>query len=199
MNLTRRSTLVGIGVAVSVALIAGWKWSRFGFRNSRIKESLPSPSAETASNAAPDSSPSTINLFPPEDEAIFFAIADVIVPRYEGSPAASEVALMPNLLSWVSLFPNRIKLYHQVWPRLRAAVVALDAAGLSMQCEQWFDEARMTSSPGPEAILFEAIRRHVLRAYYATPEGQSFAGYSIPEHLPGGTHQQVSMRSGFLS
>ncbi len=195
---------MGIGLAGFAALIAGWKWLSVSFRSVRSEDGLASGSREAGNTAVPDPQ---LALFPPEDEAIFFAIADAIVPRFEGSPPASEVALLPHMLSWIALFPNRIELYHEVWPRLRAAVVAkaqrphgtLDSAALNQLLENWFSEIRTSHSPHPEARLFEAIRRHVLRAYYATPEGQSFAGYSLPEHPPKGAHQSVSMCSEPLS
>jgi len=129
-------------------------------------------------------------VFTSEDEAILFAVADLIVPREGDLPAASEIDLIPRLERWARSSESRLRLYQRGWPQLRNLIQEtafqngrLDSEKLAASMKHWFLIYRRRLRGGPKGVpFFEQLRRDVLRVYYASPAGWATVGYTGPGH-----------------
>lgn len=129
-------------------------------------------------------------IFTAEDEAILFAVADLIVPREGDLPAASEIDLIPRLERWARTSESRLRLYRRGWPGLRDLIQEkairdgqLDSEQLAASMKHWFQIYRRRRRGGPKGVpFFEQLRRDILRVYYASPAGWAAVGYAGPGH-----------------
>jgi len=124
------------------------------------------------------------------DAPVLLAVADVIVPRFGDSPAASEIDLLPRFESLLASSPERATFYARHLPgfaeRVRARIPMPggrpDVELLTRLCERWYDQARREPAPGSAPLVFVALRHDVLQLYYATPAGWRFSGFDGPVH-----------------
>jgi hypothetical protein len=121
---------------------------------------------------------------------MLLAVADAIVPRFEGHPAASEIDLLPRLERCIEASPDGAEFYRRNWSRferdLRQRVPFPDGPpapeALHATLEQWHREYVSQHAPSPAARYFEGLRRNVLLAYYTSPDGWASVGYAGPGH-----------------
>ena len=68
---------------------------------------------------------------------------------------------------------------------LRAALEPASRESVSVAIATWYAELRTSAKPSPEAELFEARRRDLLRVYYTHPRVHRVLGYSGPPVVRG--------------
>jgi hypothetical protein len=115
-------------------------------------------------------------------------VADAIVPRFEGHPAASEIELIPRLKRCMEASPDGADFYRRHWSQfereLRQRVPFPDGRpvpeALHATLEQWHREYVSQPTPSLAASYFEGLRRNVLLAYYTSPAGWTSVGYAGP-------------------
>ena len=56
------------------------------------------------------------SIFPLETRPLLDALADAIVPRWGGHPAASEIGIASRLERWLLTSPLRSRVYRTYWP-----------------------------------------------------------------------------------
>ncbi len=172
--LKRRKFLISAG-AWSVALCtfgAGW-----------VAQRVRPAQAQTTSNAGSDENAPAI---PPETIPILLAVADIIVPRYGDSPAASEIDLLPRLQRLIDASPSLTRSYRKNWVKLakiiQDEVPVVDGKPepkeLARHLRIYHRRFRRTRSGGDLGNAFEQLRRDVLGIYYTSPEGRAWVGYS---------------------
>jgi hypothetical protein len=168
----RRTFLWAVAVLGAAAAVA-WRLRLLGRRPTTP------PVAEAPAPSA---------LIGPDHQAVFFAVADVIVPRWGEHPAASETDLLPRLEKLGRLYPSRAETLRDNWPAfeqiLRQRVPfhdgLPDAVALTALFEIWYAEYRSGAEPGPVREYFELLRMDVLRVYYSSPAGWASVGYTGP-------------------
>jgi hypothetical protein len=124
------------------------------------------------------------------DAPLLRALADVIVPRFGDSPAASEIGLLARFETLLAVSPFHATFYGRHLPdfveRVRARIPMPsgrpDRELLERLCERWYADVRRDAQPSAAARVFDAFRVDVLRLYYASPEGWRFAGFNGPVH-----------------
>lgn len=172
-----------LAAGVSAFSLARWtKLFRWG-------EPTPLEPAESTQETGPDQSEGDA-IFTSEDEALLFAVADLIVPREGDLPAASEIDLIPRLERWARTSEARLRLYRRGWPGLRDLIHEkafqdgeLDSEKLGASMQHWFLVYRRRRRGGPRGVpFFEQLRRDILRVYYSSPAGWAVVGYSGPGH-----------------
>ena len=122
--------------------------------------------------------------------------ADVIVPEWNGHPAAGTDEFVMRFEALARATPDRVDAYQRFFERFARAVDARlplgpgpsDPPALGALFEAWHREWRTEAKPSFAAQFFEMLRRDVLRTYYASPAGWKAVGYSGPAHraTPGG-------------
>lgn len=119
---------------------------------------------------------------------VFWAVADVIVPRWQGHPAASEIDLLPRLEKLARMFPEPAAYRYQTWLQFEAVLRRRvdfsaglpDPGQLHELFESLYTEWRRADRPSAESHYFEKLRMDVLRAYYSSPAGWKAVGYAGP-------------------
>jgi hypothetical protein len=120
---------------------------------------------------------------PEGSEALLLVAADVLVPRSDVHPAASEIDLMPRLERWIASSARRARSYRETWPafetevRARSGEALPDPKELQVLFGRWH-EAYRENRPSDAARFFEQFRRDVLRVYYSSPQGWASLGYA---------------------
>ena len=98
---------------------------------------------------------------------MLLVIADVIVPRYGDSPAASEIDLIPQLQRLIKESPARARVYANEWVKLvkiieeRVPVVGgkPDPDELARHLQVYHRRYRRTKKGGDLGRAFEQLRR----------------------------------------
>jgi hypothetical protein len=120
---------------------------------------------------------------PEGSEALLLVAADVLVPRSDIHPAASEIDLLPRLERWIASSPRRARFYREIWPAFETEVRARsggelpDPKELQVLFGRWH-EAYRRGRPSDAARFFEQLRRDVLSIYYSSPQGWASLGYA---------------------
>lgn len=193
----RRVFLISGAIVAAVASTAGLlRW--LGFVPSaepELQDDTPlAPGApdQPAAVAKPETQSARLEpIFPPEDHAIVFLLADLIVPREGEHPAASEIDLLPRLEGWIRSSKSRERAYKKGWPKLRQLVKRVrvvdgkpDPLKLTMRMGKWVEKYRRQKRSFRVLIpFFEQFRSDVLRVYYASPAGWAAMGYRGPAHV----------------
>jgi hypothetical protein len=133
-------------------------------------------------------------LFSAPARRLLALFADLIVPAWNGRPAASDGDFVERFEALARGTPGRADAYRRHFERFVAGVdarVALlpgpaDAAALEALLDAWYREWRSESKPSFEAQFFEMLRRDVLRTHYASPAGWKALDYHGPAHRPPG-------------
>lgn len=129
-------------------------------------------------------------MFSGRSERLVLALASVVVPAWNGHPAAGQspdfVARFEALLRGT---PGRRRAFGRHWNAFAREVVkrvpsasgdAADLAALEAVLRGWYDEYRSQASPSDAARFFEMLRVDVMRAFYASPAGWAVLGYAGP-------------------
>ncbi|MCP5110101.1 MAG: gluconate 2-dehydrogenase subunit 3 family protein, partial [bacterium] len=95
----------------------GWLVARP--RPTRAAEQASADEQSSSTSADSGDAPPVIQ---PDTVATLLVIADVIVPRYGDSPAASEIGLIPKLEKLIRDSPARAAVYRQGWRELAEAI-----------------------------------------------------------------------------
>ena len=143
-----------------------------------------------AALAEPEATPRP--LFSAGSRRLLEIFADVIVPEWNGHPAASAGDFAARFEALAGATAGRADSYGRFFERFAKAVdtrVPLlpgppDPAALGALFETWHREFRSEEKPAFAAQFFEMLRRDVLRTYYATPAGWRALGYHGPVHRP---------------
>ena len=159
--------------ALLVASVLAW----LGLRGWRRDDDV---SSEPAYTIAP--------LADPASRVLFLAVADAIVPRHGGQPAASEIPFAPLFEDWVRAASDRETVYARYWGRFEQDIRARlapagdrpDPGPLTELLQEWYRAYRDEARPSVAAQFFEILRRDVLRVYWASPAGWSAVGYPGP-------------------
>lgn len=146
--------------------------------------------AEPAAAAGP--------LFPPASRRLLAQLADVIVPEWNGHPAAGTDDFVTRFEALARTMPDRVDAYGRYFERFAKTVGARvplvpgppDPLALGALFEAWHREWRTQPKPSFGAKFFEMLRRDVLRTYYSSPAGWKAVGYAGPAHraAPGFGH-----------
>jgi len=167
-RIPRRGFLLGFLVALSGALLSP-RAARAG------EESPPAPRQR---------------LFSRKSERVILALADVVVPAWNGHPAASQSPdFLPRFEALVRTTPGRMSAFGQHWKGFTREVFERvpsvgssqpDLAALEPVLRTWYAEYRSQASPSHAARFFEMLRIDVMRTYYSSPAGWAAAGYAGP-------------------
>ncbi len=185
--LRRRGFLLAAGGAVVVATAWAWRILTRGDGDGAPPQLAPYPGHGS--------------IFPLETRPLLDALADAIVPRWGGHPAASEIGIASRLERWLLTSPLRSKVYRTYWPGFEAWIrehVALqpgrpDPDALVLLLRGWYAEYRDAAQPSANARFAEDFRRDVLRLYYTSPAGWKSVGYDGPVHR---SHPRVRTSAG---
>jgi hypothetical protein len=142
----------------------------------------PAQPAETGAAEGP--------LLSPASRRRLAEFADVIVPEWNGHPAAGTDEFVVRFEALARATPDRVDGYRRFFERFARAVDARvpplpgppDPLALAALFEAWHHEWRTEAKPSFAAQFFEMLRRDVLRTYYASPAGWKAAGYGGPAH-----------------
>jgi hypothetical protein len=150
--------------------------------------------AEPARAASPEGP-----LFTTASRRLLTQLADVIVPEWNGHPAAGSDDFVARFEALARATPGRADAYGRFFGRFVKAVHARvpllseppDPLALGALFDAWHGEWRAQAKPPFEARFFEMLRRDVLRTYYSSPAGWRAVGYAGPVHRAapaGGSH-----------
>ena len=185
--LRRRGFLLAAGAAIVVATAWTWRVLTRGDADGVRSQAAPYPGYGS--------------IFAPATRPLLDALADAIVPRFGGHPAASEIGIASRLERWLLTSPHRLRVYRTYWPGFEASIrerVALrpgrpDPDALVPLLRGWYAEYRDAARPSANALFAEDFRRDVLRLYYASPAGWKSVGYDGPVHR---SHPRVRTSAG---
>ena len=129
-------------------------------------------------------------LFSSSSSRLLAQFADVIVPEWNGQPAASAGDFVARFEALARQTPGREDTYQRSFKRFAAAVgsrvplspAPLDSEALHALFDAWHREWRTRPNPSFDAQFFEMLRRDVMRTYYASPAGWKAVGFSGPVH-----------------
>jgi hypothetical protein len=129
-------------------------------------------------------------LLSPASRRVLGYFADVIVPAWNGHPAASAGDFLARFEALARATPDRVDAYGRFFERFVATVAARvpllpgppDPLALAALFEAWQHEWRTQAKPSFAAQFFEMLRRDVLRSYYSSPAGWKAVGYAGPVH-----------------
>jgi hypothetical protein len=146
------------------------------------------PGRRLAAYAVPD--PAAGPLFPAASRRLLAQLADVIVPAWDGQPAAGSDDFVTRFEALARAAPDRVDAYGRFFERFVQAVGAHvplepgppDPLALGALFEIRHREWRTQPKPSFGAQFFEMLRRDVLRTYYSSPAGWKAVGYTGPAH-----------------
>jgi hypothetical protein len=129
-------------------------------------------------------------LFSADARRLLAHVADVIVPEWNGHPAASAGDFLARFEALAEATPGRTDSYRRLFARFAGAVAERvplgpgppDPLALAALFEAWQREWRTQAKPPFAAQFFEMLRRDVLRTYYSSPAGWKAVGYAGPVH-----------------
>ncbi len=117
--------------------------------------------------------------------------AAVIVPAWNGQPAAGGGDFAERFEALARATPDRVDAYRSYFERFVGEVDARvppreppDEVALTALFERWHEEWRREAEPTFAAQFFELLRRDVLRAYYGSAAGWRALGFHGPAHRP---------------
>jgi len=129
-------------------------------------------------------------LFSRRSERVILAVADVLVPAWNGHPAASGSAdFLPHFEELLRATPGRANAFAQHWRDFTREVFARvpsagsaepDLVALDGVLRGWYDEYRSQPAPSDAARFFELLRVDVMRTCYSSPAGWAAVGYRGP-------------------
>jgi hypothetical protein len=115
--------------------------------------------------------------------------AAVIVPAWNGQPAAGTGEFLERFEALARLTPRRVEDYGRYFERFVREVDAQlppqqpqDVVALDALFERWHEEWRREAEPSFAAQFFELLRRDVLRSYYSSPAGWRSLAFHGPAH-----------------
>ncbi len=127
--------------------------------------------------------------FNPEQKAIATALADLIIPKDELGPPASEVGVVAMIDEWISApYPQQqgdrpVILEGLAWidaeakTRFQKAFAELTSAEQRSICDEISSTGTVKPALSHAAVFFDRFRNLTASAYYATPEGWKAIGY----------------------